>query len=375
MTEEQYKKALSEIDETIKRIIENPEKEDIDYLKFREEIISDINLDRAWLKLHYKRGRKFLYFSSAAAAIAALFISLLIFSPDQANNSNEILASEEILPAEGAVTVRLSSGKIVELISDENNNEFSEGVVINRDGGEISYEGIVSKESVQGIENKDLKVLEYNELATPKGKSYSIILSDGSKVWLNAQSAIKYPVRFGANERVIQISGEAYFEIKYDSQRPFIVQAPDYNVKVLGTKFNINAYSNERISTTTLVSGSVAIPTASGSETLLSPGEQMKFSKTDKAVSVEKVDVELYTSWIDNNLRIEQMSLEDIFTILMRRYDINVYYVNDITKAEKFSGKIPLNDNLRVVLEQISKVSDVEFQYEKNLVVVKSKKI
>lgn len=375
MTEEKYSKAFEEIEKAVNKIIENPDKEDLEYLEYRKNTISDINVNRAWLKILFKRSKKYLYYSTAAAALI-LFISVLIFAPSKEESIIESMIVQEIMPAVGSVTLQLASGKIVDLSSDENTKELSGVVVLDRSGGEISYEGITADNIDETANKQSIEIPnEYNELTTPKGRSFSIVLNDGSRIWLNAQSKIKYPVRFGKSERRIQIAGEAFFDVKHDPQRPFIVETADYSVKVLGTKFNVNAYAQEESTSTTLVSGSVLIPMKTGSETILTPGDQLKFSRSDKSISIQKVDVELYTSWIENNLRIEQMPLEEMFKILMRRYDINVYYSDDVSKSEKFSGKIPLNDNLKIVLDQMSKVSNVDFQFEKNLVVVKYRDI
>lgn len=374
MKEEQYIKAFSEIDKTVKKIIENPDIEDSEYKIFRDKIIQEIDVENAWSKFSLKKDRGYFIYSSVAAAVL-LFLTLLIFIPSQNIKESETLISSDILPAEGTVTLRLSSGKVLEINSSETSEELNEGVVVSTDGNEISYEGVSQDKTNQYIDNDISNKLEYNELITPKGRSYSIVLSDGSRIWLNAQSSIKYPVRFDKNERKVEISGEAFFDVKHDSLRPFIVETLDYDVKVLGTKFNVKAYSDEESSSTTLVSGSVIVPLKTGGERRLSPGEQLNFSRTEKSVKVEKVDVDLYTSWVDNNLRIEQMPLGEIFKILKRRYEISVYFVEDKLMGEQFSGKIPLNDNLKIVLDQMSKVSNVEFEYQKNLVVVKYKNI
>ncbi len=374
MKEEQYIKAFSEIDKTVKKIIENPDIEDSEYKIFRDKIIQEIDVENAWSKFSLKKDRGYFIYSSVAAAVL-LFLTLLIFIPSQNIKESETLISSDILPAEGTVTLRLSSGKVLEINSSETSEELNEGVVVSTDGNEISYEGVSQDKTNQYIDNDISNKLEYNELITPKGRSYSIVLSDGSRIWLNAQSSIKYPVRFDKNERKVEISGEAFFDVKHDSLRPFIVETLDYDVKVLGTKFNVKAYSDEESSSTTLVSGSVIVPLKTGGERRLSPGEQLNFSRTEKSVKVEEVDVELYTSWVDNNLRIEQMPLGEIFKILKRRYEISVYFVEDKLMDEQFSGKIPLNDNLKIVLDQMSKVSNVEFEYQKNLVVVKYKNI
>jgi ferric-dicitrate binding protein FerR (iron transport regulator) len=214
---------------------------------------------------------------------------------------------------------------------------------------------------------------EYNELYIPKGKSYSLILSDGTRVWLNAESSIRYPVQFGSNERRVVIDGEAFFDVTHDTGKPFIVQTNDYNVKVLGTKFNVNAYKDEKVTATTLVSGLVSVSKEGANDLLVNPGEQISFNRSDGSIGKKEVDVELFTSWVNNKLKLESMRVEDIFRILGRRYDIDVFFSDEGAKDVEFTGKIPLNDNLNVILDQISIISNIEFQIEKRLIVVRYK--
>ena len=345
-----------------------------------------VNIDSAWIKLWLRYNSRYIY-SAASAAIILIIVSLLIFIPLQSNRNNNIFASQdEIMPASEVVSLKLASGEIVSIDSISSIGASLLGVILDSKKQEISYSSEsnnlteypnkIDTTPRNSIASSTITDIAYNELTIPKGRSYSLVLSDGTRVWLNAQSSIRYPVRFGEGERRVKISGEAFFDVKHDSGKLFIAETEDYNVKVLGTKFNISSYSDETIVATTLVSGSISISSNNNNnrvETKVAPGEQFRYNKKNKNNEITKVDTDLYTSWIDNNLRIKQMSLEDIFKILCRRYDIYLFYSDEGTKYEKFSGKIPLNDNLNVILDQISTISKVEFQIEKKLIVIRYK--
>jgi len=376
-----YEDALKKAMERSENILKNPQEEDIAYYKERENKISQINPDRAWSRLWF-RSRGVSLISVASAAVIVLLLSLVIFIPTKQKDSDKAVKLSNLLPVKGMVTLELSSGEIVELDSSSNIAERLSGIIVDANENEISYAGVnrddtsaneIDKERKESVRGKRETTVEYNELSIPKGRSYSVVLSDGSKVWLNAQSKLKYPVRFSKNERRVYISGEAYFEVMKDDKIPFLVETSDYSVKVLGTKFNVNAYPDERIGATTLVSGAISIPLVDGQDRLIVPGEQFQFNKDSKSVIVEKVNTDLYTSWIDNVLIMDQMPLEEIFKILRRRYEINLFFDDESIKRETFSGVIPLNDYLDIILNQISKVSNVDFQMEGSVVIVRYK--
>ncbi|PKP05985.1 MAG: hypothetical protein CVU10_00010 [Bacteroidetes bacterium HGW-Bacteroidetes-5] len=385
-----YEDALIKAKELSGNILKNPQEVDIEYYKERESNISRINTHRAWSRLWFRtRGVQLL--SVASAAVILLLLSLIVFIPARQEDSKKTVVLSNLLPVKGVVTLELSSGEIIQLDSSSNMAERLSGIIVDTKGNEISYAEIDGNESSGNERSKDNKeshkdnsysdtdknkrerAVEYNELSIPKGRSYSVVLSDGSRVWLNAQSKIKYPVRFSNNERRVYISGEAYFEVVKDEKNPFLVVTPDYTVKVLGTKFNVNAYSDEKVGATTLVSGAISIPTTEGPDRLILPGEQFQFDKESKSVIIEKVNTDLYTSWIDNVLIMDQMPLEEIFKILKRRYEIDLFFDEESIKKETFSGAIPLNDYLNIILNQISKVSNVDFQMEGSVVIVRYK--
>ncbi|MGE0092400.1 MAG: FecR family protein [Bacteroidales bacterium] len=336
-----------------------------------------ISTSNAWIKMWYKYNKKYIY---SVASIFVLFLCWQIFIPEKQSENIYLVEAPAILPASNSIVLRVSSGESVIIDSISKVDSMFNGVDLF--SGEIVYSGIseelvdskqddrVDDESVKDESVKKSNNLKYNELYVPKGRVFSVILSDGSKVWLNSESYLKYPVNFGSNDRSVYLSGEAYFEVSKNKSK-FTVKTSSYSVNVLGTKFNTRAYENDYEVSTTLVEGSVSLETDPTSEFRISPGEQFVMQKNTGSVTVNKVDVHLFTSWINNQLILRKNTLEEIFKVLMRKYDIDVFYRDEKVKYETYSGDIPLNENLNVILEQISKVSDVDFEIEGQIIIAR----
>jgi hypothetical protein len=357
--EERYKKAMADAKERAEKMLEEITPEDAAQYRERLEFIRRVDPGKSWIKFWLKVNRTRVVRITAAAASIILAVSVL-FMLNSEKEKSVLVADlrQELMPANGNVVLTLSSGKKLVLDSIKGNIAGAAGVKVDIEDGEISYVSV----SDQTINDKhSSSQIEYNELYVPKGRSYSIVLSDGTKVWLNAMSSIRYPVRFAERGRNVSITGEAYFEVTRNESAPFTVSTGDYKVKVLGTSFNIKSYPEESKTTTTLITGVVSIPDAIGSEVVMSPGEQYRYDRLSNKSETVKVNTDFYTSWINNFLSIEEEPLSEIFTVLKRRYDIEVVFDDIRLEQEKFSGKLPLNDNLSIVLKQLSKVSQVDF--------------
>lgn len=370
---QKYKEELERAEQIASRIIEK----DFNDLEGIEKVLADdyqehrdslngLDLDRIWLRMYYRRYVPRLI-AVASAAVIVVMVSLLFVLPD---NVDQTYYSETtvILPAEGQITLKLSDGSMVSVDSIKKELETTQGIVYDQNAQVISYDV-----KSDGQESKEVAEQKYNELFIPKGRSFSLVLSDGSKVWLNAESYIKYPVTFSGGIREVYIEGEAFFDVQKENGNQFVVKTKDYSVKVLGTKFNINTYDQEAFAATTLVEGAVAVSGIGSSEIKIRPGEQLRYDRNSGGVEQFSVDVELYTSWVENKLKLEEMRLEEMFNILMRRYDIELFYSDEEVKDVKFTGRIPLNENLNVILDQISAISEVEFGVEKRLIVIRKK--
>ena len=214
-------------------------------------------------------------------------------------------------------------------------------------------------------ENKDSVTLgEYNMIRTPLGGEYSLTLADGTKVWLNAMSELRYPVAFGEGVREVELKGEAYFEVEKNEGKPFIVKTDEFNVRVLGTSFNISAYLDSPLAHTTLCSGHVRINdrTNPGKEVDILPGEQLLFHRDNREISVREVDTDVFVSWREGFFQFDNNTVEEVFTILQRWYNIQVFYANVEVRQELFTGKLPRFDNLQIIIDLIERVSDLKIE-------------
>ena len=181
---------------------------------------------------------------------------------------------------------------------------------------------------------EEVEQLFYHKIVVPRGGEYTVELNDGTRVRLNADSELRFPVKFASNERKVFLKGEAYFEVSKTGQ-PFIVQTKGMKIEVLGTTFNISAYANEEYQTT-LVSGSVKVQTENGSNRILKPSEQACITPGSNQINVRNVDTAFYTSWIHGKINFKDQRLDDIMKTLARWYDMDVVYENEATKELRF---------------------------------------
>ena len=328
--------------------------------KFRPEGRSRFNPDaeKAWKKISDKVGksRKGIYFLVASAAIAAS-VALFLISPHTG-----LKESDEIYPIDGAVTLKLADGKVFDL--EEREIELPSAFVVNKETKSLDYSAVAETETI--AEKEDVKI---NELTVARGRTYKVVLSDGSKVHLNSGSTISFPETFATDERRIRLSGEAYFDIVKDAERPFIVETGSCSVSVLGTSFDLCAYPGEPITTATLVSGQVAVA-AAGNEVILSPSHQFRMDNATNMANVVEVDPSEYTSWMNDELKIKKMHLSEILDILQRRYEFT-YTLSERAKEVVFSGTIPMDSPLGEILDQLCGVHQLEYKIEGTKVIIK----
>ncbi|RAJ08497.1 FecR family protein [Chitinophaga skermanii] len=236
------------------------------------------------------------------------------------------------------------------------------------DGTDLSagHEALVYGQSAQS------NVVVYNTLIIPKGKMYHLVLSDGTKVWLNAASSLRYPVNFHGAQRTVEVLGEAYFDVAKDVEHPFVVKAADkVTITVLGTGFNINTYKN-RVQTT-LVEGKVMVKCASDS-VYLRPESQVTVAH-DGAMLVRNVSSDLYTAWMNNELKFEDMPLGEIMEGLGRRYNYEIEF-KDAAVAEKRCGaNLLATEDISTILSFLEQVTDTRFtiNQSKRIIMVERK--
>ncbi len=281
----------------------------------------------------------------AAAASVILCIGVLYFIKSKpAAKSKLAIVRKDILPGSNKAILTLSNGSQIVLAGARNGNLATQGsVVIKKTAdGKVVYEN--------GSQSANTAIV-YNTLTTPRGGQYSLTLIDGTKVWLNASSSIKYPSAYNGNERVVEITGEVYFEVVYNAAMPFKVISNGQTVEDLGTHFNINAYADEPMLKTTLLEGKIKV-IKGGESILLKPGQQSQLV-TNNSINVVNADTSEVIAWKNGLFRFHNASFQEVMRQLSRWYNVKVDYQGAIPNR-KFSGEITRNVNISEVLDIMS---------------------
>jgi len=246
--------------------------------------------------------------------------------------------------------------------------EEEEGVI--SEDKEITVTGEKDRLVYTSSEGKNVDEIRFNELEVPRGGEYKVRLADGTLVYLNSATRMKYPVKFDEKERKVYLSGEAYFEVTKDPKRPFFVEMEGVEVRVYGTSFNINTHQKGNIQTV-LVKGSIGVKVlASGMESVITPGQMAEFKQGNAKVDVKDVNVAVYTDWKDGIFRFENQRLEDILTVLSNWYDVDVFYQTVSVKELHFSGYMERYKDVSVILEAITLSTGVTFSVQGKTIIV-----
>lgn len=261
------------------------------------------------------------------------------------------------VPGTNKAMLVLADGSIVALDSASDGTIATQGHtrVLKQGAGELSYE---AGAQMPGGE------VQYNKLSTPYGGQYRIKLPDGSRVWLNAASSIRYPTAFTGKTRTVSVTGEVYFEVEKNTARPFVVQTGKMGVEVLGTHFNVNCYDDEPVTRTTLVEGSVRVSTAGAAQEIavLKPGEQAQWKQEDHKMNIRKVDVESVTAWKNGYFHFDGTPGTEVMRQVSRWYDVNIDINGKV--GRHFRGMIPRNASLDEVLHMLSLTGEFKYKTE-----------
>jgi len=299
---------------------------------------------------------------AAAMFIVALAGTWYLFEQRQKQYNPQEIATSDVLPGGNRATLTLVNGKKIDLSSEQ-----SEIVVEDQ---HITYSDGSSLTSISN-EKENTSAISQLALSTPKGGTYRVTLPDGSKVWLNAASTIQYPSSFTGKERVVEISGEAYFQIQEDSQHPFKVLSQEQEILVLGTEFNIAAYPDENTTKTTLVAGKVRLSpnqaegkavNISDRPIVLNPGEQVTLRNGH--ITKSKVEVSQYTAWKDGFFYFNRLPTSAAIAQLARWYDLDVIYQGKLPDENVFAY-IDRNKPLDAILTAFEK-SGLQFKVEQS---------
>jgi len=338
----------------------NEEKEVYERLVARMDEILNAPTEKAKI-ISIKRN---YVFWKIAVAMIVLFCGYWGWKTYQSNpgNNQVELASHELHPGHSGAILTLADGKQIFLDSAQNGTISTGGNNnIIKNGSQVIYGSQTDNEN---------SPLTYNTMSTPKGREFQIVLPDGTKVWLNAASSIKYPTVFNSGLRVVEVTGEAYFEVAHQADKkgqriPFIVHTSRMTIEVLGTHFDVNAYADEPYTKTTLLEGSVVANEKNSRQVeTIKPGEQAFVSNTaGSELRVRPADVDKAVAWKNGLFQFDDDQLEAILRQVSRWYDIDIQCAAD-KKGLRFNGVISRRSNVKAIMDLLSATGVVNFKIE-----------
>ena len=341
------------------------------FIQFKQsyalEAKSDEDLEKAWLFQEEKldKGKPSNYFLGLLkyAAIFLLIASIgyLLTEPN--------VPSEVLVLDKNAIILKMGDGSI-ETITELEERDIIEqnGIVVGRQQGSVlNYRD----ESDKAIYSKPI----YNELSVPYGKSFKLVLSDGTRIHLNAGSSIKYPVKFtNSTKRQVFLSGEAFFEVTKDASHPFVVRVNDLNVRVLGTKFNVSSYPEEDDVNTVLIEGSVALHEnmsdfIAEDAVFLEPGNKGVWNPKSKKTKIEEVDTTIYTSWRQGRLIFRNTPFKVMRKKLERHYNVSIVNHNKILEEKTYNAVFDV-ESIEQVFQTLKEIYAIEYVINENNIII-----
>ena len=326
------------------------------------DFLHNLDVDSAWEKVNpnpvsHTRAKGAKWWAIAASIIFLGLCSFWIWRYQQPDMGlRQLAAAQHILPATDKAELILSDGRAVALHKNASALLEADGTAIFQKEGMLSY---------QSTQQDHHTRLIYNTLRVPRSGTFRLVLPDGTAVWINANSELRYPVHFAKNERKIYLKGEAYFEVSRDVDRPFKVEVEGTEVEVLGTHFNVRAYG-DRVSTT-LLEGAVKVQYAQQS-VLLEPGQQARSFEDN--IEVQQADLTKAVAWKDDIFYFNEDRLVDIMEEISRWYDVEIAYDGKVSD-QRYTGSIRRDARLSEVLELIGFTSAVEFKVSGRRVTMK----
>lgn len=313
------------------------------------------NLDTPKIIPFYKH-TSFLRFAAACIALMVISVSVIVYQ-GYINATKLVSIENDIDPGVNKAILTLANGKQI-LLTEEGNESLVEeaGVEITKTAqGQLVYKFTNHKATETGVGE--------NKITTPKGGQYQLQLADGTKIWLNAASSIKFPIVFGGQKRKVELEGEAYFEVAKDKAHPFIVKSINQELEVLGTHFNLQAYGEGGATTTTLLEGSVKV-----NHRLLKPGQESTLAAGQ--IKVREVDTDNAISWKNGFFTFDEEPLESILINIGRWYDVDIQFKDEELRTKVFSGRISRYVKVSQVLNKLALTRSVRFEIKGRTITV-----
>ena len=289
---------------------------------------------------------------SKYAAVILLFVSMGIFwFVNEEEQEVENVAVTKIEHGSMKAQLVLANGRRVDLVPETN-------LQLEEEGGTriLTLDNMVKYSGMDSLVGQSTEV-KYNTLIVPRGGEFSLELADGTRVWLNTESKLRYPVAFTGDERRVEMDGEVYFEVAKNREKPFVVTVNGVDIRVLGTSFNVSAYQEDVV--TTLVTGKVQLKKGDEQVVLL-PNQQAIWS--DDKFKVKQVDARNYVLWKEGIFYFEDVDLEMILDDMARWCNVNIFYVNPTLKKMKFSVEIKRYEDINEILRRIEQTKRVKFE-------------
>ena len=265
----------------------------------------------------------------------------------------------DIIPGKECAVLEMADGRKVELGLGKNLGQLQlEGTVVTNDSNRLAY-----KQNHSG----NPSTLEYNTIIIPRGGEYQLILSDGSRVWLNSDTRLRYPVSFIGEKREVYLEGEAYFEVHHDPSCPFYVKTASLDVKVLGTSFNVKAYDDMDVVETSLVEGVVSVK-----DNVLRPNMQAVFDKNTGNFSYREINGDNYRLRKERVFVFENERLDDILQEMARWYDFDIFYQNSDMADKQFGLKLEKYEHVDSLLKMLELTGEVKFSMKGRILTVMS---
>jgi transmembrane sensor len=309
-----------------------------------------------------KRTRRIVYALSITAGMV-IFIIILLLKPGQREKLVFSDYESIIKPGSKQATLILDNGSAYKLTEETDLSLEDGGTLINTNGKALEYID----------HSKETDEMKFNTLSTPRGGEFFLILSDGTMVWLNSETSLRYPVQFTGKNRIVELEGEAFFEVARDDKRPFKVITGEQVLEVLGTSFNLSSYPDEDFVYTTLVEGKVCVFLEAYPEISqnLMPSYQSCFKKGSMNISQVYVNVNEFIAWKDGIFSFRNQDLARMMKTVSRWYDLEIQFENIAAMYIKFTGEIKRYENFEKILALIEKTNEVTFEIDGNSVTVK----
>ena len=305
------------------------------------------------------------YYGVAASIAVLLIVTLFFFIREDKQVVSEKLVTSEIKPIQSKAILVLSTGEQIQLTKSAEESQKQDGSVLKIDSVMgVQYDSLSTKRAEKPI---------YNKIVVPRGGEYFVTLSEGTKVWLDADSELEYPVFFSGDFREVKLKGNAYFSVTKKNDKPFVVHAGEFSLKVYGTEFNVNAYDLQNIETV-LVNGSIGFKAnVSTPERMMAPNELAVSDSRTGQSEIHQVDIYPYIAWKNQNIVFVNERLESIMEKMARWYDVTVFFQDESLKDLRFDCNMRRYTDIRDLFFFLEKTSNARFALNGRTVVISKK--